>query len=308
VFDDYFYPYPVKNWDGHELNFPDDTSWNKYGVSSGLSRDDWRRKNVNQLVQNASQQIKDAKPWVQFGISPFGIWRPQNPPQIKGLDAYASIYADARQWLASGWVDFIAPQLYWAIADHDHSFPVLLNWWRSQNPKGRHVFAALNDAAVGEKFPVDEITRQIQAVRSQTSVSGEIHYHLRSITQNPALAAAVQSQYAQPALVPTSPWIDSVPPEKPNLFAATENSVTSVRWFSPFGEPPRWWLLQICTNNNWTTEILPGSQSSRILYNSNPDAISLRAVDRLGNLGAPTVLVPRKFTMVPNDKGATYLK
>ncbi len=308
VFDDYFYPYPVKNWAGRELDFPDDASWQKYGLKTGLTREDWRRKNVNQLVQNVSQEIKAAKPWVQFGVSPFGIWRPQNPPQIKGLDAYAVIFADARLWLASGWVDFLAPQLYWAIADRDHSFPVLFNWWRAQNPKGRHVFAALNDAAVGEKFPADEITRQIQAVRAQTSVSGEIHYHLRSLAENPVLAAAVQSQYAQPALVPTSPWMDSVPSPAPKLFAATENSATSVRWFSPFGEPPRWWLLQVCTNNNWTTEILPGSQTSRILYNSNPDTISLRAVDRLGNLSAPAVLVPRKFSAVPNDKEATRLK
>jgi uncharacterized lipoprotein YddW (UPF0748 family) len=306
VFDDYFYPYPVKNFVGHEMDFPDDASWEKYGLKTGLTRDNWRRRNVNQLVQNVSQEIKNAKPWVQFGISPFGIWRPQNPPQIKGLDAYASIYADARLWLANGWVDFLAPQLYWASADHDHSFPVLFNWWRAQNPKGRHVFSALDDAAVGEKFPVDEITRQIQTVRAQSSVGGEVHYHLRSVAENPTLAAAVQSQYAQPALVPSSPWMDSVPPQKPKLFAATENPITAIRW-SPTEESPRWWLLQVCTSNNWTTEVLPASQTSRVLYNSNPDAISLRAVDRLGNLSAPAVLSPRKFLPVKSTKGAENL-
>ena len=303
VFDDYFYPYPIKNRDGRELDFPDDASWQKYGLKTGLAHEDWRRKNVSQLVQNVSQEIKAVKPQVQFGISPFGIWRPQNPPSIKGLDAYGKIYADARQWLENGWVDFLAPQLYWPVAQREQSFPVLFNWWRSQNPKGRHVFAGLNDAAVGKTIPADEITRQIQIVRTQTSVSGEIHYHLRSVAENPALAAAVQFQYAQPALVPTSPWIDSGTPEKPKFFAATENSVTAVRWFSPAGEPPRWWLLQVGTGNNWTTEVLPGSQTSRILYNSNPDAISLRAVDRLGNLSAPTVLEPRKFLM-PGTAGA----
>ena len=307
VFDDYFYPYPEKNLIGHTIDFPDDASWQKYGLKTGLTREDWRRKNVNQLVQNVSQEIKAAKPWVQFGISPFGIWRPQNPPQIKGLDAYASIYADARLWLASGWVDFLAPQLYWAIADRDHSFSALFNWWRSQNPKGRHVYAALDGAAVGDKFPADEITRQIQTIRAQTSVGGEIHYHLRSLVENPALADAVQSQYAQPALVPTSTWMDSLPPEKPNLFAATENSATTIRWFSPSGEPPRWWLLQVCTNNIWTTEILPADQAGRTFSNSNPDAISLRAVDRLGNLSAPTVLVPRKFSPAKSSKGVESL-
>jgi hypothetical protein len=223
---------------------------------------------------------------VQFGISPFGIWRPQNPPQIKGLDAYASIYADARLWLASGWVDFLAPQLYWASADRDHSFPVLFNWWRSQNPKGRHVYAALDDT----KFSADEITRQIQTVRTQTSVSGEIHYHLISV-----------------ALVPSSPWIDSLPPEKPNLYAATEDSITAIRW-SPAEAAPRWWLLQVETGNTWTTEVLPASQVTRVLNNSNPGAISLRAVDTLGNVSAPAVLSPhKKIPLVRSAKGIENL-
>jgi uncharacterized lipoprotein YddW (UPF0748 family) len=305
VFDDYFYPYPAKNLLGHTLDFPDDASWKKYGVSTGLTREDWRRKNVNDFIQKVSQQIKDTKPDVQFGISPFGIWRPQNPPQIKGLDAYASIYADARLWLASGWVDFLAPQLYWASADRDHSFPVLFNWWRSQNqnPKGRHVYAALDDT----KFPADEITGQIQTVRTQTSVSGEIHYHLLSVANNRALATNVQSQYAQPALVPPSPWIDSLPPEKPNLYAATEDSITAIRW-SPAEESPRWWLLQIETGNTWTTEVLPASQVTRVLNNSNPDAICLRAVDRLGNVSAPAVLSPhKKIPLIRSAKGIENL-
>jgi hypothetical protein len=226
----------------------------------------------------------------------------------KSLDAYGKIYADARLWLANGWVDFLAPQLYWPVADREHSFPALFNWWRSQNPKNRHVFAALNDAAVGERFSVDEITRQIQTVRMQTGGSGEIHYHLRSLTDSPALAAALQWQYAQPALVPASPWLDPLPPPTPKLFAATENSVTVVRWFSPVGGAPRWWLLQVCTNNNWATEILPAEQGGRTLNTSNPDAIALRAVDRLGNLSAPAVLVPRKFLSPDMSRGATKVK
>jgi uncharacterized lipoprotein YddW (UPF0748 family) len=301
VFDDYFYPYPEKNWAGKEIDFPDDASWKKYGEQSGLSRDDWRRKNVNQLIQNVSQEIKTIKPWVQFGISPFGIWRPQNPPQTKGLDAYGKIYADSRRWLANGWVDFLAPQLYWPVASREQNFAGLFNWWRAQNLRGRHVYVALDDT----KFTADEITRQILTVRTQTSVGGEIQYHLRSVVENPALAAAVQFQYVQPAVVPTSPWIEAVPPEKPKLYAATENSVTSIRWFSPASEPPRWWLLQVRTANDWTTEILPGSQTGRILYNSNPDAISIRAVDRLGNLSAPMVLSPQRIPLI-DQTGTRY--
>jgi uncharacterized lipoprotein YddW (UPF0748 family) len=291
VFDDYFYPYPIKNWAGRKLDFPDDASWKKYGVPSGLTREDWRRKNVNQLVQNVSQAIKAAKPQVQFGISPFGIWRPQNPPQIKGLDAYGTIYADARLWLASGWVDFLAPQLYWPVAEREHSFPVLFNWWRSQNPKGRHIYAGLDDT----KFPADEITRQIQTVHTQTSVSGEIHYHLCSVAENPALAAAVRAQYAQTALVPASPWLAALPPDKPQLVVTTNSrSSVSLRWETS-GDKPAWlWVLQFQTNQVWTTKILPADSTTWTFDNSKPEAVSIRAVDRVGNLSSPAALVLTK--------------
>ena len=308
VFDDYFYPYPQKNWSGRELDFPDDASWQKYGMKTGRSREDWRRDNVNQLVQKVSQEIKAAKPQAQFGISPFGIWRPQNPLQIKGLDAYAKIYADARAWLANGWVDFLAPQLYWAIADRDHSFPVLFNWWRAQNPKGRHVYAALNDAAAGKTLATDEIARQIQTVRTQSSVSGEIHYHLRSVADNSALAAAVRTQYSQPALVPATPWITAMPLAQPKLTVDTGKSSAHVRWENLVGEAPREWLFQSRVNGIWTTQIFPGGQADYYFNASNPEAISLRAVDRLGNLSAPAIWVLKKYSPPDAAKGATKMK
>jgi uncharacterized lipoprotein YddW (UPF0748 family) len=308
VFDDYFYPYPVKNSDGGEMDFPDGASWQKYGLKTGLTRDDWRRANVNQLVQNVAQAIKMAKPRVQFGISPFGIWRPQNPSPIKGLDAYAKIYADARLWLVNGWVDFLAPQLYWPSASREQSFPVLFNWWRAQNPKGRNVFAALNDAAAGEKFPADEIARQIQTVRGQAAGSGEIHYHLRSIAENPELAAAVQSQYAQPALVPASPWIATAPPPKPRLTVDTGANSAHVRWENLTGEPPRWWLLQSRTNGIWTTQIFPSGRTDGYLENGISDVVSLRAVDQLGNLSEPAVWTPKTYSTTDTTRGAIKSK
>ena len=295
-FDDYFYPYPEKNSLGQEINFPDALTWKKYGLPTGLAYDDWRRANVDSLIQRLYVSIKAAKPWVQFGISPFGIWRPENPPQIRGFDPYEKIYANARKWLASGWVDYLAPQLYWPVAQREQSFPVLLQWWRTQNVKGRHVFAGMNDSAVGTKFSTEEIARQISAVREQTSQGGEIHFHLRSITDNPTLAAAVRAQYAQPALVPPSPWLGAIPPDKPKMYVSTVNGVTSVRWAGGGNQPARWWLLQSGTGGYWTTEILPPTKTDHVFSNVNPDAIVVRAVDRLGNLSEPAVLVPRKYT------------
>jgi len=307
VFDDYFYPYPAKNWAGRELDFPDDASWQKFGLKTGLTRGDWRRDNVNQLVQKISQGIKAAKPWVQFGISPFGIWRPQNPPQIKGLDAYAKIYADSRKWLANGWVDYFAPQLYWPIADREHSFPALFDWWRAQNFKGRHLWPALYNAMVGTKFSTEEIPRQVQITRGKSD-PGAIHYHLRSVLDNPALAAVVRSQYSQPVLIPATPWLDSTPPEKPKLTVNDAKNSLNVRWENAGTEPARWWLFQSRTNTVWTTEIFPANQTSRILENSSPDAISIRAVDRLGNLSAPTFWSPKKYSPGVSSKGAVLLK
>src|SRR6516164_9674046 len=133
--DDYFYPYKGQDPATKDLEFPDESSWRQYGAGKGLTRDDWRRENVDAFVHELYESIKAVKPWVKFGISPFGIWRPGNPPQIKGLDAFEVLHADSRKWLAEGWVDYLAPQLYWAVSPPETSFPGLLNWWAQQNPR-----------------------------------------------------------------------------------------------------------------------------------------------------------------------------
>jgi uncharacterized lipoprotein YddW (UPF0748 family) len=310
VFDDYFYPYPEKNWSGAPMDFPDDASWKKIGAQSGLSRDDWRRANINQFVQKVSQTVHATKPWVQFGISPFGIWRPGVPAGIdaKALDAYGRLYADARLWLASGWVDYLAPQLYWSIAPREHSFPLLFQWWRQQNPKGRHVFAALNDAAVGTKFSDDEIGRQIDAVRTQTSNGGEIHYHLRNLVENLSLAKTVAAKYAQPALAPAATWLPAPASATPKLTVDLANHSAHVRWENAGTEPSRGWLLQFRAGGNWTMQIFPVGRTDCYLDKASPDAVSLRAVDRLGNLSEPAVWTPKKYSSPDTTKGAARMK
>ena len=292
VLDDYFYPYPEKNSAGREMDFPDGGSWEKYGVHSGLSRDDWRRENVNRFVLQLSQTIKATKPWVQFGISPFGIWRPQNPPQIRGIDAYQMLFADSRKWLVNGWVDYLSPQLYWPVADYEHSFPVLLGWWRAQNPRDRHLWPGLADSSVGGKFSAEEIPRQVQIIR-QLPDPGEVHYHLRSVLDNPALAGMIGAQYALPALVPATPWIDATSPPKPELIVDTWKDSAHVDWESPGGKPARWWVLQTRAHGIWATQILPAGRHDVYLENSNADAIAVRTVDRLGNLSEAAVWSPK---------------
>ena len=153
-FDDYFYPYKEKDAQKRELEFPDGASWRKYGAGGGLSRDDWRRENVNSLVHQAYESIKAAKPWVKFGVAPFGIWEPGFPKQIRGKSAYTEIYADSRRWLTNGWVDYWSPQLYWPIDLPDQSFPVLLQWWTEQNPKHRNIWPGIYSEGVAGKTDV----------------------------------------------------------------------------------------------------------------------------------------------------------
>ena len=292
TFDDYFYPYPVKNALGRKLDYPDDASWQKFGLRSGLPRDDWRRQNVNQFVQSVYQSIKAAKPWVKFGVSPFGIWRPGVAPGInpKALDAYASLYADSRLWLASGWLDYFAPQLYWPVDSPQQSFPVLLNWWSSQNVKGRHLWPGLDDANIGKEWGPEEIARQMDTTRRQ-SASGEIHFHLRDVLEKPALASVVRAEYSQPALVPASPWLNPYSPAKPRISAAIAGTNLVVRWQMATNEIPESWVLQYRgTDNLWRTQILPANQTGCIFARSQPDVISISAVNRYGNISAPAVV------------------
>jgi len=309
-FDDYFYPYPEKDSAGRLLDFPDYATWVKYGVPNGYaySRDDWRRQNINQFVQSVYQNIKAVKPWVKFGVSPFGIWRPGFPQQIKGLDAYANLYADTRKWLASGWLDYFSPQLYWPSDAPQQSFPALLNWWSEQNVKGRNLWPGLDAAAVGEKFSANEIERQIQITRAQTGASGEIFYHLRNLFDNQTLTGIIRGQYTQTALVPASPWLDSFPPDKPVL-AVVESSRASlqVSWGNPGGEPAWLWVLQSRANNGgWTTEILPAEQTTHTFSNAIPDVVSISAVDRTGGLSPAAAI--KKTLPVRTGKATLILQ
>ena len=139
--DDYFYPYPVK-----DAYFPDNQTYNNYVIGGGqLSLENWRRDNINRLVQRVYNMVKALPRRVKFGISPFGLYRPGHPegmpsPPIVGFDQYSQLYADPKLWLEQGWVDYMAPQLYWKIAVPDQSYFVLLDWWMSINPMRRHLY------------------------------------------------------------------------------------------------------------------------------------------------------------------------
>jgi uncharacterized lipoprotein YddW (UPF0748 family) len=301
-FDDYFYPYKVSGGAGKDLEFPDDASWQRFGARGKLSREDWRRENVNVFIQRVYKSIKSAKPWVKFGVSPFGIWRPKNPPQIKGLDSYAELYADSRKWLANGWVDYFAPQLYWAIDPPDQSFPVLLRWWAQQNAKGRILCPGLDATKVSGRsdsrrgWQPQEIVNQIRLTRAQTGVDGHIHWNMKSLMRNTAFDEVLARElYQQPALMPLSPWLGRAQPGKPKLTVtkAEAGSQLEMRW-TPGGSGKAWlWLLQTRTGGAWTREILPATRTSRVWIGALPEVVAVSAVGRNGELSAPSTLQSR---------------
>ena len=181
--DDYFYPYPAGGAD-----FPDDASWQRHGAASGLSRADWRRQNVNRFVEAMYREVKGAKSSVRVGISPFGIWRPGVPTTTQaGLDAFAHLFADSRHWLAQGWCDYLAPQLYWGIEPPKQSFPVLLKWWREQSRAGRPIWPGIATERVGAARPAREMVRQIELTRQgdlSNNAPGHIHWNMKALMKN----------------------------------------------------------------------------------------------------------------------------
>lgn len=138
--DDYFYPYPVA---GEE--FPDEDSFSKYGLAVGYrpeNKDSWRRNNVNLLIHDISRTLRETKPWVRLGVSPFGIYRNKKTHAIgsntSGLQAYDDLYADVLHWANEGWIDYVVPQIYWNIGTKVADYEVLANWWR-QHIKNKRV-------------------------------------------------------------------------------------------------------------------------------------------------------------------------
>ncbi len=313
--DDYFYPYPETERH-RELDFPDDVSWTRYRRGGGtLSRGDWRRENVNLLVHELYDGIHAIKPWVRFGISPFGIWRPHYPASVRGLDQYATLYADARKWLNEGWVDYFVPQLYWAVNRPEQRYDALLEWWTQQNFKQRNLWpgnytgkvAFTNSAA----WRTDEIVEQIRLTRAQPGATGNVHFSMKVFLENPdnLNARLRQGPYAIPALVPASPWLTNDAPLRPSLAQRTDPTTgdrvldllpgvvatdsTASSTVRPLPVAPWLWVLQAQTSSGWMTQILPGAIHSYSLGAAGlpaPLQVRLIAVDRVGTMSPAAVL------------------
>jgi uncharacterized lipoprotein YddW (UPF0748 family) len=279
--DDYFYPYP-QNSAGQPIIFPDSATWARYGA--GLTRDDWRRANIDGFIERLYREVHLIKPTVKVGISPFGIWRPGNPPGVNGLDAYASIYADSRKWLRSGWVDYLAPQLYWSIAAPQQSYTALLDWWLAENIAGRHVWPGLATYRVNDgtaaAFTLQEIPNQIRTTRTRSGGTGNFLYNATTSLKRNSLAALLAAElYGHAAVPPASPWLDASAPGAPTLSYA---NVTLTLEPAP-GEAPRWWVVRQRSSSGWATRMYFGTVRT-LPVPSTVDRVLIHAADQAMNL------------------------
>jgi uncharacterized lipoprotein YddW (UPF0748 family) len=242
--------------------------------------------------------VKLEKPWAKVGISPFGIWRPGYPAGVWGLDAYRDLYADARKWLNHGWLDYMAPQLYWPVAAPQQSYVELLRWWVEENRHGRHIWAGNIPNRVGtgrNDWPPQEVVQQIRLTREQPGASGNILFSMSSLLRDRAgVARAIAAgAYAEHALVPPMPWLEARAPAAPAAVLQV-SAADQVNWLTlhPAAAPPAQWLIWQRTAGRWTTFTARGT-SMRVrapwIDGAAPDIIAVAAVSRTGIIGEAVV-------------------
>ncbi|APC36960.1 glycosyl hydrolase [Nocardiopsis dassonvillei] len=223
-FDDYFYPYPVAG-----ETVPDQDTFAEYGGEFG-DIGDWRRDNVNRMVQEMDEAVHTAKPHVKFGISPFGIWRNDtsdpNGSDTGGFESYSQIYADSRRWVREGWVDYINPQVYWEIGLPVADYAVLVPWWE-QVTEGTDVHLYIGQAAykvgnAGAWSDPDELSRHLDLNREYPGVDGDVYFSANSLRTNArdAMDVVVEQHYSHPALIPVKEDLGGAAPAPPVVTAA----------------------------------------------------------------------------------------
>lgn len=287
--DDYFYPYPVKApgapADAPDVEFPDDEAWVAYLRSGGtLARADWRRRHVDRLVEAIHAAVHREKPWVRFGVSPFGIGRPdRRPAGVTGFSQYDRLFADVEAWLANGWLDYLAPQLYWKVEAPGQPFEPLLDYWPAGNPYARHVWPGFFTSRIDDtprSWAPEDITRQVAIARTRGTIGGHIHFSMAALMQDRKGIAErlARVEYARPALVPATPWLGSQPPAPPRATLLSVDRAPQLR----FAPAPDAWIHAIWTRHGgeWRFATLPAA-SGRMRLDA-PDAIVASTVNRLG--------------------------
>ena len=211
-FDDYFYPYKIKD----EV-FPDSLSFKKYGGDFYPGRlDDWRRNNVTTIIEELHQTIKTIKPWVQFGISPFGVWRnksadPEGSDTHAGQTNYDDLYADILLWIKNGWLDYVLPQAYWHIGHKKASYDQIVRWWSNLHLRtnlyigqGLYRLDRKKENRAWKKKKPTEIEKQLDLNRQYPEIKGTAFFSAKVFLQDPLNIneKLTQKYYLHPVLPP----------------------------------------------------------------------------------------------------------
>lgn len=237
-FDDYFYPYKIRAQSKERRqvspweDFPDDSTFVKY-PRGFENKDAWRRNNVDLVIAELQQTIKQIKPWVEFGISPFGVWRNQSTDPERGsktqagVQNYDDLYADILLWLENGWIDYVVPQLYWEIGKRVADYEILVHWW-AEHSYGRnlyigHYVSQLENKRAAAPWQVpNEICRQLALNEEVPEVDGSVMYSCKPLLRNPqGICDSLSAHYYRyPALPTANRSLDfslSLPPSRLTL-------------------------------------------------------------------------------------------
>ncbi len=289
--DDYFYPYggmsgeDAGTFAAEPRGFSDIT--------------DWRRDNVNLLVEGIYDSIQVVKPWVKYGVSPFGIWKNNVPEGIAGTSSYHELYCDPVAWLEAGTIDYLTPQLYW---EHDgpQDYGLLMPWWAGQTASNnRHLYPGLAPYRLTDwhDWAAAELPRQVRLNRETQGCQGSVYFRLRNgVVNNPKgfLDSLDNDLYRYPALIPPMAWKDETPPLAPQDFQYDMNSELSLVWSAPMAasdndlaykyviygssELP----VDVSTNEN-ILAILDSSVLNYSIPFSTNLSYAITALDRIGN-------------------------
>ncbi|WP_273277651.1 glycoside hydrolase family 10 protein [Maribacter polysiphoniae] len=209
-FDDYFYPYKIK-----DETLKDSTTYTAYALPH-QSLDDWRRSNIDSLIMKVHKSIKQTKPWVQFGISPFGVWKnnstdPRGSDTKAGQTTYEDLYADPLTWMEQGWIDYLVPQVYWSMDLPVASHSKIVDWW-SKNSKNTNLYIGNGAYKVRNNSDkawdnIKELPNQLKLARKTSAVQGNVFFSAKSLmNDNHDVVNLLKKKFYQsPALSPISP-------------------------------------------------------------------------------------------------------
>ncbi|KPQ19729.1 MAG: hypothetical protein HLUCCX10_01730 [Algoriphagus marincola HL-49] len=308
-FDDYFYPYKVQN-----QRFPDQKTFEKY-KKPGQTIEDWRRDNVNSLIQVIHQTVKTSKPWVQFGISPFGVWRnqdrdPRGSPTRAGQTNYDDLYADPLTWMQNGWIDYLIPQLYWSMDYELASYRKLNDWWAANSYQtnvyiGNGPYKIRDNADIAWDNP-KEINNQVQYTRTLMEIQGNAFFSAKSLfSKNQDVANLLKQElYDSPTLPPAFEPTEPVLIETPQVLQVEANrDWTKVSLEKPLDPAIRYAMVQGADELSTLAEaeihtVWVGGQRARALEVSslNTNYLAIRWIDHFGRIVQTQVFQTPKKT------------